>query len=74
MGKDENIGKNINGLGISYRYGINSKSDIVVRYYRFRSCWTCWCDICPQPVWLVVGEIEIMARLCAIFSLPANAV
>jgi hypothetical protein len=44
---------------IIYRYGINSKSDIDVRYYRFMPCWTCWCDVYPQPVWLVVREIEI---------------
>jgi hypothetical protein len=38
---------------IIYRYGINSKSDTVDRDYRFKSCWTCYCAIYPQPVWVV---------------------
>lgn len=53
-----NIWKNINGIGIMYRYGINSQSDRATRNHRFRSCRTYYRDLYPQPV-RVVREIEI---------------
>jgi hypothetical protein len=72
MVKDQYMEKNINGHVIIYRYGINSKSDIDVRYYRFGSCRTCWCDVYPQPVWLVVREIEIDKHSIANVSKKQN--
>jgi hypothetical protein len=48
-----NIWKHINRIAVIYRYGINSKPDIAVRYYRFESCRACCCGIYPQPVRVV---------------------
>jgi hypothetical protein len=45
--------KPINRIMIIYRYGINSKSDSGDRYYRYKSCRACCCDLYPQPVWVV---------------------
>jgi hypothetical protein len=48
---------------ITYRYGINFKPDTDDDYYRFKSSWTCYSDLYPQPVWLVVREIEIKKKI-----------